>query len=73
MRHEWTAMERYRSHLVEEWPDTPYKKATLAAIRSSLASLWPDARVTTSLPEHGRSSNSSITPRTASVRTDLAA
>jgi len=39
MRKEWIAMEHYRMHSVEDWPDGPKKDAALAAIRSSLASL----------------------------------
>ena len=36
---QWIAMEHYRLHTVEGWPDSPYKEATLAAIYSSLAGL----------------------------------
>ncbi len=39
MQKQWVALEHYRLHLVEGWPDTPYKQATLAAIQSTLASL----------------------------------
>ena len=39
MHLEWLAVEHYRLHVVEEWPDGPHKHAALAAIRSSLASL----------------------------------
>mgnify|MGYP001544346772 CR=1 FL=1 len=39
MRPAWISMEHYRLHLVEEWPDSPYKQATLAAIRSAIGSL----------------------------------
>jgi hypothetical protein len=35
----WIAVEHYRLHTVEEWPDGPYKEATLAAIHSALAGL----------------------------------
>jgi hypothetical protein len=44
MRSAWISIEHYRLHLVEEWPESPYKEATLAAIRSALESLtcgWP--------------------------------
>jgi len=38
-------VEHYRLHCAEEWPDTPYKEAVLAGIRSVLerlkASLTP--------------------------------
>lgn len=40
---EWIQMEHYRFHLVEDWPESPYKQATLAAIRSSLRTLLADS------------------------------
>ena len=39
MNFEWIAMEHHRLHLVEEWPESPYKQAALAAIRSTLEGL----------------------------------
>lgn len=39
MKEQWLAMEHYRLHSVEEWPDGPHKQAALAAIRSTLNSL----------------------------------
>jgi len=39
---EWIQVEHYRFHLVEDWAESPYKEATLAAIRSSLQSLQSD-------------------------------
>jgi len=39
MHLEWLAVEHYRLHVVEEWPDGPHKHAALAAIHSSLKSL----------------------------------
>ena len=42
---EWIAMEHYRLRTVEAWPDSPYKDATLAAIRSALAGLLRDGAV----------------------------
>jgi len=36
---EWLAMEHYRLHSVEGWPESPRKEKALAAIRSSLAGL----------------------------------
>ena len=39
MNDQWRAIEHYRLHAVEEWPDSPRKTAALAAIRSSLESL----------------------------------
>jgi hypothetical protein len=38
MRSEWLAMEHYRIHLMETWPDGPAKEAGLAAARSALES-----------------------------------
>jgi hypothetical protein len=40
----WIATEHYRLHLVERWPNSPHKDATLAAIYSALASLEQDSR-----------------------------
>ena len=40
----WIAAEHYRLHLVERWPDSPHKQATLAAVYSTLASLEQDSR-----------------------------
>jgi len=40
----WIAVEHYRLHLVERWPDSPHKEATLAAIHYTLASLGQDSR-----------------------------
>jgi hypothetical protein len=31
--------EHYRLHVAEEWPDSPYKEAVLAAVRSTLERL----------------------------------
>ena len=39
MNKDWIATEHTRLHLAEEWPNSAYKQATLAAIRSTLASL----------------------------------
>ena len=39
MQNQWLAMEHYRLHAVEEWPDSPRKKAVLAAIHCKLKSL----------------------------------
>ena len=44
---EWMAHEHYRLHLVEKWPQSPRKEATLAAIFSTLASLDRDWRSAT--------------------------
>ena len=45
MNFEWIAMEHHRLHLIEEWPDGPYKQAALAAIHSSLEGLLRTHRV----------------------------
>jgi hypothetical protein len=37
------AMEHYRMHVMEQWPDSPRKEAGLAAVRSTLESLRTDA------------------------------
>lgn len=39
MLQEWIAMEHYRMHVIEQWPDTPARAAALAAVRSTLKSL----------------------------------
>ena len=39
MNGNWLAMEHYRLHVVENWPDRPAKDAALAAIQSTMASL----------------------------------
>ena len=36
---QWIKMEHYRLHCDERWPDSDYKKAVLAAIRSTLNTL----------------------------------
>jgi hypothetical protein len=35
----WIAMEHYRIHLLESWPSSPQKEASLRAARSALSSL----------------------------------
>jgi hypothetical protein len=39
MHNEWPAVEHYRIHVMELWPDGPRKEAGLAAARSDLGSL----------------------------------
>jgi len=41
MQSQWLAMEHYRLHAVETWPDGPRKDAVLSSIRSKLASFAP--------------------------------
>jgi hypothetical protein len=36
---QWMRVEHYRLHCAEGWPDSPYKKAVLAAIRSTMEHL----------------------------------
>jgi len=36
---EWLAVEHYRIHLMELWPDGPRKEAGLAAARSAIESM----------------------------------
>jgi hypothetical protein len=39
MHGEWLAMEHYRIHVMEQWPDGPRKDVGLAAARSALERL----------------------------------
>jgi len=39
MHSEWLAVEHYRIHVMELWPDGPRKEAGLASSRSALAKL----------------------------------
>ena len=39
MNSQWIAMEHYRLHSVEQWPDSDHKQATLAGILGTLRSL----------------------------------
>jgi len=39
MVNRWLAVEHYRMHLVENWPDSDEKTATLNSIRATMASL----------------------------------
>lgn len=36
---QWVKTEHYRLHSAEDWPDSPYKEAVLAAARSALQRL----------------------------------
>jgi hypothetical protein len=47
----WIAVEHYRLHLIERWPDSPHKEPTLEAVYSTLASLGQDPRSPTVSPE----------------------
>ena len=50
MLREWIMGEQHRLHIVEEWPDGPYKEAALTAIRSALDSLSLDFRAAVNHP-----------------------
>lgn len=39
MHRDWLAMEHYRMHVIEHWPESPAKHAGLAAVRATLKSL----------------------------------
>ncbi len=45
MKEQWLAMEHYRLHSVEAWPDGPHKEGALAAIRATLKSLERSSRL----------------------------
>lgn len=40
---QWIRMEHYRLHTAEDWPESPQKDATLAAIHSALHRLEMEA------------------------------
>lgn len=43
MHNDCLAMEHYRLHVMEQWPDGPVKAAGLAAVRSTLEALESSA------------------------------
>ena len=51
MHRQLIAMEHYRLHCVEQWPDSPYKRAVLDAIQSTLKSLRTTSPVPLQEPE----------------------
>jgi len=51
MHSEWIVNEHHRMHTVEDWPDSPAKHVTLAAIRSKLESLLRSAKPGAVIPE----------------------
>jgi len=51
MHRQWIAMEHYRMHSIENWPDSPYKKAVLEAIHSTLESLRANSPVSLEKPQ----------------------
>lgn len=44
---QWIAMEHYRMHSIEEWPESPRKASALAAVHSALAGLSRELTRTT--------------------------
>jgi hypothetical protein len=65
MHTQWLAMEQYRHDCVLEWPDSPYKKAVLAAIHSTLNSL-------TGMPPPPEGKTGCITCKRLEQKRDLA-
>jgi hypothetical protein len=51
MHRQWIAMEHYRLHCVEQWPDSPYKQAVFEAIHSALERLRTTSPVPLQKPE----------------------
>jgi hypothetical protein len=51
MHRQWIAMEHYRLHCAEQWPDSPYKRAVLEAIQSTLKRLRATSPVALQKPE----------------------
>jgi hypothetical protein len=51
MHRQWIAMEHYRLHCVELWPDSPYKRAVIEAIQSTLKCLRATSPVPLQQPE----------------------
>ncbi len=39
MKDQWLALEHYRMHTIESWPEGPHKDGALAAVQSSVESL----------------------------------
>jgi hypothetical protein len=53
-KNRWLAMERYRLRCAEAQPDSPYKRATVAAIWSAMESLSGEARPSACILEFPR-------------------
>jgi hypothetical protein len=78
---EWIVAEHHRLHIVEEWPDGPYKEAVLAGIQSTLDSLLLDSRALNHPPcaicqtrrKHAANVDSVHTPRGPLYSESLAA
>ena len=68
---EWISAERHRLQIVKEWPNSPYREATLSAIHSALMSLGQDLHTSNS-PESGVGitvpNGLRVVPAAASVR-----
>jgi len=54
MNDRWLGMESYRLQCVESWPESPQKRATVAAIRSAMESLSGGARFSARILEFPR-------------------
>jgi len=51
---QWLAMESYRLQCAENWPESPFKQATLAAIWSTIESLSGEVRPSARILEFPR-------------------
>jgi hypothetical protein len=51
MRNQWLASEHHRLHIVEDWPEGPYKDATLRAIHSSIEGISGKGGMPAGFPE----------------------
>ena len=50
MQQQWLMFEHSRLHVVEAWPDSPYRDAALAAVRSAIARILEDLGPGAQLP-----------------------
>ncbi|HLX43267.1 MAG TPA: hypothetical protein VKR43_07525 [Bryobacteraceae bacterium] len=67
---EWIAIEHYRLHLVENWPHSAHREATLAAIYSTLSGLdrnWRSTARHTCMVCLNESGNVQVFPDSARV------
>jgi len=72
--------EHYRLHCVEQWPDSPYRQALLAGIRSalerlkeSLAPIEPEQCIVCASREAGSAARTFSVPQKSPAITRLAA
>lgn len=68
---DWIAMEHYRLHVVENWPEGPRRDATLAAIHSKLASFGQQPHLTTGARDCSICSSRARTPGVRAVELKL--